>query len=325
MSSVHVGSSEQLNVYLQPTQGDLVLRQPDEGSTISGATARLLGRLWLRAMAAALIVMVLSALAAVLAVSLVPIAVGTVVATVASCATFLISNVIEPFGEWRSFLQDRASADLSVYSAIYGDLRRARVPATVVARRVATGAVPNTAANRLEITDGIFTIDVAVFGYGTGLYIGWAMFRRRPGAAVLRASLANLARSLRQRPDTVRIATEAERPRVLREAVHASCLAGLKTAVEKIDVPIGFGFPDGLPAVADLPSWARTRSTVAAPLWVPPRRATEPVGSVERPTAAVSIYLADARGAEQLETAVDRFLAEHGFDIVAKSEPVTNG
>ena len=151
------------------------------------------------------------------------------------------------------------------------------------------------------------------------------MFRRRPDAAVLRAALVNLARSLRQRPDTVRIATEAERPRVLREVVHASCLAGLKAAVEKIDVPIGFGFPDGLPTVSEFPGLTWTRSTVTAPSWSPPRRATEPAGSVEQPTAAVSIHLADARGAGQLETAVEGFLAGHGFEIVAMSWPVANG
>jgi len=151
------------------------------------------------------------------------------------------------------------------------------------------------------------------------------MFRRRSGAAVLLASLTEFVRSLRRRPDTVQIAIEAERPLALREAVHASCLVGLKVAVENIEVPIDFGFPEGLPPVGEFPGLTRARpASTPLPGTLPPP-ATEAAGSVESPTVAVSIYLADARGAEQLEAAVEGFLAERGFEVASKAEPVISG
>lgn len=295
-----------VRIYPQAARQDFAQCHPIEGSAVGGGTARLLGRLWLRATAVAVAVLVPSALATVLAMSLSPASVGIVVAVVAFCATFLLSNVVEPFGEWRSLVKDRAPSAGAVYGAVCGDLGRSQVPASIRAFRAALRENQNTVANRLEITDGSFTVHVSVFPYGTGLYMGWSMFRRRSGAAVLRATAAEFIRSLERskRPNMPEI--ETERANALREAVHASCLAGLRATVEGIDVPPGFSAP-GEPPTVPFMSFGG------------------PAGSVEQPTAAVSIYLADARGAERLEAAVEGFLAGHGFEVVSKGEPVISG
>jgi hypothetical protein len=195
----------------------------------------------------------------------------------------MLSHVVEPFGEWSTLLPDRALSAPAVYSSIQSTIRRSQLPAQVTAvRAVQDCGAFSVVANRLVVVDEPFTINVFVYPYGTSLYMGWTMYRRRSGPAILQAALVEFERSLRSRLEPER-ADSVEVAGALRDAVHAACLDGCMEAARNIAAP------------------------------------------VDQHVASVSIHLVDERGADRLETAVEAFLADHGFEVVSKSEPVISG
>jgi hypothetical protein len=166
---------------------------------------------------------------------------------------FLLSRQAEPIGEWRTVLADRARACPSVYSAIMGNLAERKMPIeSVQARRHYNSS--GTVDNRLVLVDGHYKVYVSVFEYGTSLYLGWMMYRSRRGSTLVARFVTDLFVSMTRGQDVIDLMLRTERPRALREVAHASCREGLHVAIERIEVPAGYGFPEGLPEVEPLPS-----------------------------------------------------------------------
>lgn len=186
---------------------------------------------------------------------------------------FLFSKRDDPVGEWRVLLADRAPAAGSVYSHIVGRLRDRRMPIAAYTRRSPSGF--GTVSNRLVLVDGYYQVYVSVFEYGTSLYLGWMMWRSRRGVVLLARFVQDTLTGMIGGLDAVNLMLRTERPRAMREAVHAVCREGLHVAVERIEVPISYGFPQGLPPIEQLPvdgaGFAGPQQQFAAPQPFPPQ------------------------------------------------------
>lgn len=80
---------------------------------------------------------------------------------------------------------------------------------------------------------------MTVFGYGTSLYLGWMMWRSRRGATLVGRFIVDLLIGITGRQDPVELMLRTERPRAMREAIHAVCREGLHVAVEGAPTPHG--------------------------------------------------------------------------------------
>lgn len=176
--------------------------------------------------------------------------------TAASIVMFIVFVVVfvamrlpEPIGEWRILLTDRADSAESVYSQIAGTLNRRAMPIQVYFRRIHNG-FGRGASNRLVLREGSYTAYVSVFAYGTSLYLGWTMWRSRHSIVLLLQFVMDLLDGFFNRSDPERKMMQTERPRAMREAVHAVCREGLVVAIEARAVPAEFGFPHGMPPVS---------------------------------------------------------------------------
>jgi hypothetical protein len=178
---------------------------------------------------------------------------GTLLSFLAFWVVVLFSRLQEPIAEWRVLLADRGDAMDATYSQIRGTLRDQGVPIEPVARRMRTGFGSAHVSDRLVLTEGAYIAHVSVFDYGRSLYLGWMMWRVRPGAALIGRFLSDVIGGILGRTDLVGLMLRTERPRAMREAVHAACRQGLVVAVEGRDVPWSYGFPDGLPPIEDSP------------------------------------------------------------------------
>jgi len=161
----------------------------------------------------------------------------------------LFSKLTEPIGEWRVLLADRRQYSGSVYSAVAGVLAARQMPIRPVPRRIHADPASTAVKNVLELKDGQYSAYVTVFPYGSSLYLGWMMWRRRSGAALVWRMLADMVGSIFGAADAVRVMLRTDRPRAMREAVHAACREGIYTAVRHEAVPESYGFPGGLPPV----------------------------------------------------------------------------
>jgi hypothetical protein len=164
-------------------------------------------------------------------------------------AVFLFIRLPEPIGEWRVLLTDRADSAESVYSQIAGTLNRRAMPIQVYFRRINNG-FGRGASNRLVLREGSYTAYVSVFAYGTSLYLGWTMWRSRHSIVLLLQFVMDSLDGFFNRNDPERKMMQTERPRAMREAVHAVCREGLVVAIEARAVPADFGFPHGMPPVS---------------------------------------------------------------------------
>ncbi|SBW23213.1 mechanosensitive ion channel family protein [Protofrankia symbiont of Coriaria ruscifolia] len=174
---------------------------------------------------------------------------GALVAGIIFWVVLLLARFTEPIGEWRVLLEDRTGSVESTYSKIAGSLRVREIPLAWTVRRMYTGIGARHVSNRLVLTEGNYSAYVSVFGYGTSLYLGWMMWRSRRGYVLIGKYLVDLVNGMLGRTDPETIMLRTERPRAMREAVHAACREGLYVAIEGQDVPIGFGFPHGLPPI----------------------------------------------------------------------------
>lgn len=206
---------------------------------------RTIGRILFQAFACALLVSVFA--------SIVSVSAGVVVGLAVFVLVFVLSKLDQPIGEWRVVLEDRALASDSVYSAIRGKLTERQLPIQGIrARRTRE---PNGAVNnRLVLVDGHYQVYVSVFAYGSSLYLGWMMYRTRRGSALLRRFFGDVLAAMTRRVDDVELMLRTERPRAMREVVHALCREGLNVAVERIEVSPEYGFPEGLPEIELLPA-----------------------------------------------------------------------
>jgi hypothetical protein len=164
----------------------------------------------------------------------------------------LFSRTNEPIAEWRALLEDKAAAAVSAYAAIYGSLRRRRIPLNAVPTRVRSDVLlPEAVNNRLVITERGYSAYVSVFPYGTSLYIGWLMFRSRRGISLILTALKDVLGSILGRTDIVSQMLRTEKVRAMREAVHSAAREGVDIAIQGIEVPMMATFGYDVP-VQDL-------------------------------------------------------------------------
>ncbi|WP_018680629.1 hypothetical protein [Actinokineospora enzanensis] len=174
-------------------------------------------------------------------------AIGFILAILAFVGTwvvFLFREQQEAVSEWCTVLAGKAWAAESVYSHIAGRLRDRQLPMQYNVHRRATSF---GTANRLVMVDGNYWVFVSAFRYGTGLYLGWTMWRIRKGTVLL----ADVNRA--NRTDFVGSVMNEERLKAMRETVHAVCREALHTAIRNVNVAENYGFPGGMPAIEGLP------------------------------------------------------------------------
>jgi hypothetical protein len=176
---------------------------------------------------------------------------GNILGFVIFWIVLLGTKLPEPIAEWRVLLPDRGNRSDSVYSHISGVLRERQSPIGWQVRRIRTGLGAQNVSNRLVMQERTYTAYVSVFGYGTSLYLGWMMWRRRRGAGLIKQFLMDLIEGMTGRKDLERQMMRTERPRAMREAVHAACREGVMAAAHGVDIPLNYGFPQGLPPIED--------------------------------------------------------------------------
>lgn len=176
---------------------------------------------------------------------------GIVLGFVVFWLTLLVTRLPEPIAEWRVLLPGRADKADSVYSKISGTLWRRQIPVGWRMRRIRAALGAAGVSSRLALQDRYYTAYVSVFPYGTSLYLGWMMWRSRRGTGLIRQFLADIAVGMAGGRDPERQMMRTERARAMREAVHAACREGLVVAAEGLDVPVGYGFPHGLPPIEE--------------------------------------------------------------------------
>ena len=195
---------------------------------------------------------------------------GVATAVVVYLLFFFRSKFNQPIGEWRVLLADRAHCVDSVYSKIKGAIERRGMPLAVVARRMLNDRQNRTCASRLIIQDGQYTVYVSVFPYGSSLYLGWSMWRRRSCWTLFKRWIADAIRSLFGLSDLLRVMLRADRPRAMREGVHFACREGLKVAVTETFVPVEYGFSNGLPPIEHYSQAASATPSIPAMPSAPP-------------------------------------------------------
>ena len=195
----------------------------------------------------------------------------------------LLYIVDEPISEWKVLLEDKAEASTSAYATIYKTLTHRRIPLRVAAVRVRSDLLLTEAVNsRLEIRERSYTMYVSVFPYGTSLYVGWTMWRRRRGYLLIGHFLKDLVGGLIGRSGSINQALRTETIRAMREAAHAAVREGVEAAVSGIDVPLAATFGQNLP-VQDLRSAAVPASVTLHPQARVPRPARDSPGEPSPP------------------------------------------
>jgi hypothetical protein len=163
---------------------------------------------------------------------------GTIIAFVVFWVVLLASRVTEPIGEWKALLEGKAAAVDSAYATICGVLIRRSVPVEREARRIRTDILPGSVSNYLVLRDQAYAAYVSVFAYGTGLYLGWTMWRTRSGAVVIWHFLKDMAGGLFGYSGLIGRMLRTEKARAMREAVHAAVREGVDAAVQGVAVSI---------------------------------------------------------------------------------------
>jgi uncharacterized protein YbjQ (UPF0145 family) len=173
---------------------------------------------------------------------------GSVLSFLAFWVVLLVARIDEPIAEWKALIEDRFAAADSTYAAIYGTLRGRGIPVEASAERVRSDVLGREIVNnRLVITERSYSVFITVFPYGTSLYTGWTMWRRRRGATILGHFLKDLVGGFAGRAGAVNQMLRTERVRAMREAVHAAVREGAEAAVQGVEVPLTAAFGQDLP------------------------------------------------------------------------------
>jgi hypothetical protein len=131
------------------------------------------------------------------------------------------SKVTDPIGEWRTLLPDRAGQAASYYNMIRVVLGRRELPINVdpQVRSIKLSVRGNPVKHTIVLFENEYQTYVTVFPYGTSLYVGWQMWRRRYGAQLIKHALIS-----RMTPGgIVTTMLQTDRARAMREAVHLAC------------------------------------------------------------------------------------------------------
>jgi hypothetical protein len=152
-----------------------------------------------------------------------------IVAFIASIIAFwgilLGARVTEPIGEWRTLLADRAAQSASYYKMIKTVLKRRDLPIAVSAqdKSIELAERGNPVKYTIVLTENEYRTYVTVFPYGTSLYVGWQMWRRRSGAQLIQRALIDRVTAANLTTAMLR----TDRARAVREAVHLACREAL--------------------------------------------------------------------------------------------------
>jgi hypothetical protein len=151
--------------------------------------------------------------------------VGFVISVVVFWVVLLGSRVTEPIGEWRTLLADRAGQSASYYNMIRVVLNRRDLPITVTPqfRSIGLATRGNPVKHTIVLSENEYRAYVTVFPYGTSLYVGWQMWRRRSGAQLIRRALIDRVTAA----NLVTAMLRTDRARAVREAVHLACREAL--------------------------------------------------------------------------------------------------
>jgi hypothetical protein len=146
--------------------------------------------------------------------------VAFLVSIVVFWVVLLRSKVTEPIGEWRTLLADRAVQSESYYRMINAVLQRRQLPIDAVKlRRIRLSTKDRPVKQTIELSENEYRTYVTVFPYGTSLYVGWQMWRRRSGGQLVKRVLVDLFKGA----DIVTVMLRTDRARAVREAVHLAC------------------------------------------------------------------------------------------------------
>jgi hypothetical protein len=136
----------------------------------------------------------------------------------------LRSKVTEPIGEWRTLLADRAGQSESYYRMINAVLHRRQLPISALQlRSIQLNTKGSPVKHTIELSEQEYHTYVTVFPYGTSLYVGWQMWRRRTGAQLVKRALVDLVKGA----NLVTVMLRTDRARAVREAVHLACREAL--------------------------------------------------------------------------------------------------
>ncbi|AEV87206.1 Major cell-surface adhesin PAc [Actinoplanes sp. SE50] len=291
---------------LGPGNGDVAYRMqslrhgPAEPVLDRGVPAGTLLRLWLWAAVPALIVgAVFGFLALVLFAVSGPglsdgttpgdgmLSAGSMLGFIVFWTVLLAVRIDEPVGEWTTLLEERWQGADSAYAAIYATLRRRGIPVEVDAVRLRSDLLPpEVVDNRLLIADRDYRIAVSIFPYGSGLSVGWTMWRGRRGATVLGNFLRDVGAGMVGQGVRAEDLLRGERVRALREAVHAAVREGAEVAAQGLVVPIGPAFGAEVPILdlrTSVPAFPAFAAPPAPPATAPP--ATAPPATAPAPAA----------------------------------------
>lgn len=153
---------------------------------------------------------------------------GYAVSVVVFWWVLLGSKVTEPIGEWRVLLTDRAGQAESYYRVIVAVLSRRQLPIQPFLRSVKLTA-DNRIKHTIVLADNEYQTYVTVFPYGTSLYVGWQMWRRRSGAQLIKRALVDRVTAA----NLVTAMLRTDRARAVREAVHLACREAVYTPVDQ--------------------------------------------------------------------------------------------
>jgi hypothetical protein len=144
-------------------------------------------------------------------------------ATIASAVVFWVmllgSKVTEPIGEWRTLLANRAGQAEPYYRIITAVLQRRQLPISPQLRRIQLSAQGAPVKHTIVLSENEYQAYVTVFPYGTSLYVGWQMWRRRSGAQLIKRALVDRVTAA----SLVTAMLRTDRARAVREAVHLAC------------------------------------------------------------------------------------------------------
>jgi len=156
-----------------------------------------------------------------------------IVAFVASIVVFWVvllgSKVTEPIGEWRTLLADRAGQSETYYRTITAVLQRRELPITPRLRRIELSTQGRPVKHTIVLSENEYQAYVTVFPYGTSLYVGWQMWRRRSGGQLIRRALVDRVTAT----GLVTAMLRTDRARAVREAVHLACREAVYAPVDE--------------------------------------------------------------------------------------------
>ena len=206
-------------VYLQKT----LRHEPMELALNDAVSRRMFGTLMARAWLAWAVVIIplgiIGALAAVGGGGVIVLVLAFLVSIAVFWIVLLTSKVTEPIGEWRTLLADRAGQSESYYRTINAVLHRRELPITPRLRLIQLNTKGRPVKLMIELSENEYHTYVTVFPYGTSLYVGWQMWRRRSGAQLVKRLLVDLVKGA----DLVTVMLRTDRARAVREAVHLAC------------------------------------------------------------------------------------------------------